>query len=59
MKEVIIMIDQQGNIEGEAAGFLGSSCMKATEFLDKLGAVKNEIKPEYYQKEQELERLKS
>jgi hypothetical protein len=57
-KEVIIMIDQMGNIEGEAAGFVGSSCTNATKFLEKLGVVETELKPEYFQKEQGLEQLK-
>lgn len=58
MKEVIIVIDQMGNVEGEAAGFVGSSCLKATEFLEKLGATKTELKAEYFQKEQDMEKLR-
>jgi len=58
MKAVIVIIDTQGKITSEANGFIGSSCMKATEFLEKLGSVKNELKPEYFQKEQGMERLR-
>jgi len=52
VKEVIMLIDQQGNITVEAFGFKGESCLKATEWLEKLGD-KQEVKfkPEYYQKE--------
>jgi hypothetical protein len=58
MKEVLITIDTQGNISSEAVGFIGAGCMKATEFLEKLGSVKNEFKSEYFQKEHEQERLR-
>jgi hypothetical protein len=58
MKEVVVTIDTQGNVTSEATGFIGNSCMRATEFLEKLGSVKSELKSEYFQKEHGQERLR-
>jgi len=35
MKEIKILIDEQGNVEVSTSGFAGSDCKKATEDLER------------------------
>jgi hypothetical protein len=57
-KQKMIIIDvmnNTGEVRIEAVGFVGNSCTKATEFIEKaLGSsVSRELKPEYFIKEEE------
>ncbi len=57
MKTFKILIDSKGNVQIEAEGYQGSSCLEATKKLtEKLGNVLHScIKPEYYQQEEQKE----
>jgi len=50
-QKLVIILDKTGGVKVEAFGFKGSSCEKATEFLDKmLGSKgKREFKSSYYE----------
>lgn len=53
MREIIVNIDKQGNIDYETKGFKGSSCKEAAKFLEKLqGNRKEKLTPEYYQQDE-------
>jgi len=51
MKEIRLTFDRKtGQVRKEVSGFTGSSCQKATEFIDlAIGQVtETEVKPEYH-----------
>lgn len=55
MKQVIVTVSpDEGEVKIEAVGFVGSSCAKATEAIEKaLGKVKSSArKPEFFQANQ-------
>ena len=53
MRRIILEIDQDGEVNVEAQGYVGKSCMKDTEWLEKLlGKVtKRTFKKEYHEYE--------
>ncbi len=55
MKQIIIAVDFEGNIQVEAIGYKGALCSKATEAIERaLGTVTRKTpKPEYYQQNQQ------
>ena len=53
-RKIIVKISNKG-MAVEAEGFEGEGCMKATEFLEKLGQVETvDKKPEFYQMKNEM-----
>lgn len=51
MKEIVLMIDDDGKTKLQTKGFRGKSCMQASKFLeDALGnTISNEFTPEYFE----------
>ncbi len=51
MKKIIVKITPEGEIEIEAEGFKGKSCVDATQFLEMIfdGKKNRKLKPEYYE----------
>ncbi len=55
MPKIEIEIYEDGKLKIDAIGFVGGKCMKATEFLKKLGTVEEtNKKPEFYQQKCEI-----
>jgi hypothetical protein len=55
MPKIEIEITGAGELKVDAIGFTGGKCMKATDFLKKLGTVEDvNKKPEFYQQKCEI-----
>ena len=55
MPKIEIEITGAGELKVDAIGFVGGKCMKATDFLKKLGTVEDvNKKPEFYQQKCEI-----
>lgn len=54
-RQIKITVTKGGQVKVEAAGYSGSSCIEATKFLEKLGAVVEppQMTPEFYQSEEQ------
>lgn len=53
MRQIIVIVDSDGNVKIEAVGYKGPACTKATQALEEaLGMVKSRDKrPDYYVEE--------
>ncbi len=52
MTHIDITITEDGGIESEVFGTIGPECDTLAEFLQELGDVEEERKPEYYRRKQ-------
>lgn len=53
-KEIILTVNEEGEVKVETKGFKGSSCLKEAEFLENaLGKeLKRQLTPAYYEKDE-------